>query len=63
MATSGKPDGTEQRGSFDEADIGSGEITPGEQDTQEDIKSIPPLPHDTERGAAAEKPAKSSLRS
>ena len=35
---------------LDEADIGSGERTPAQRDTDEDIKSIPPLPHDSERG-------------
>jgi len=29
---------------MDEADIGSGEKTPGEQDTDEQIRQIPPLP-------------------
>lgn len=32
---------------IDEADIGSGEKTPGEQETEEQIRQIPPLP---ERG-------------
>jgi len=29
---------------IEEADIGSGEKTPGEQDTDEQIRQIPPLP-------------------
>lgn len=29
---------------MEEADIGSGEKTPGEQDTDEQIRQIPPLP-------------------
>ncbi|XLZ72140.1 hypothetical protein ABT364_09305 [Massilia sp. SR12] len=32
---------------MDEPDIGSGEKSPGEQDTEEQIRQIPPLP---ERG-------------
>lgn len=32
---------------YEETDIGSGEKTPAQLDTEEDIKSIPPLPHDT----------------
>lgn len=31
---------------LDEADIGSGERSPGQKETDEAIKSIPPLPHD-----------------
>ena len=30
----------------EEADIGSGEASPGKQETDEAIKSIPPLPKD-----------------
>ena len=29
---------------FEEADIGSGEKTPGERETDEQIRQIPPLP-------------------
>lgn len=29
---------------FDEADIGSGEKTPGQRETEEIIRQIPPLP-------------------
>ena len=29
---------------YDEADIGSGEKSPGEQETEEMIREIPPLP-------------------
>ena len=32
-------------GIFDEADIGSGEKTPGQHETEEMIRQIPPLPH------------------
>ena len=32
-------------GIFDEADIGSGEKTPGQRETEEMIRQIPPLPH------------------
>lgn len=39
------PAQSEQRHHFmEEADIGSGEKTPGEQDTDEQIRQIPPLP-------------------
>ena len=43
----GTPPGKPEHGGhlLDEADIGSGEKTPGEIETEEDIKSIPPLPH------------------
>ncbi|MEV4782683.1 hypothetical protein [Burkholderia sp. LMU1-1-1.1] len=41
---------------LDEADIGSGERTPGQRDTEEDIKSIPPLPHDSEPGKSKQAP-------
>nr|WP_315395505.1 hypothetical protein [uncultured Duganella sp.] len=41
---------------LDEADIGSGERTPGQRDTDEDIKSIPPLPHDKGAGNPKEPP-------
>ncbi|MBJ7313102.1 hypothetical protein ACFOLJ_30220 [Rugamonas sp. CCM 8940] len=32
---------------LDEPDIGSGEKTPGERDTEEHIRRIPPLPKST----------------
>jgi hypothetical protein len=35
---------------MDEADIGSGGKTPGELETDEHIKTIPPLPPESERG-------------
>ena len=38
----------------EEADIGSGEPSPGKQETDEAIKSIPPLPEDD--SAAPAKP-------
>ena len=41
---------------LDEADIGSGERTPAQRDTDEDIKSIPPLPHDSEDGKPKQTP-------
>ena len=34
----------EGRPLYDEADIGSGEKSPGEQETEEMIREIPPLP-------------------
>lgn len=34
----------EGRPLYDEADIGSGEKSPGEQETEEMIRDIPPLP-------------------
>ena len=37
---------------MDEPDIGSGEKTPGEQDTQDIILQVPPLPELDEDGAA-----------
>ncbi|MBQ5947946.1 hypothetical protein [Massilia sp. ST3] len=33
-----------RRGIFDEADIGSGEKSPGQHETEEMIREIPPLP-------------------
>ena len=41
---------------LDEADIGSGERTPAQRDTDEDIKSIPPLPHDNAHGKPKQAP-------
>ena len=38
--------GEQAPGMLHEADIGSGEKTPGELETQEMIESIPPLPKD-----------------
>jgi hypothetical protein len=38
--------GAQAPGMPHEADIGSGEKTPGEQDTQDMIEAIPPLPKD-----------------
>ncbi|KQV46462.1 hypothetical protein [Duganella sp. Root336D2] len=37
----------------EEADIGSGEKTPGEQDTDEQIRKIPPLPEPGVKPASA----------
>ena len=50
-ATDKKPRATTETGAqapgmLHEADIGSGEKTPGEQDTQDMIEAIPPLPKD-----------------
>ena len=41
---------------LDEADIGSGERTPGQKDTDEAIKSIPPLPRDGGPGKPKQPP-------
>lgn len=41
---------------MDEADIGSGGKTPGELETDEHIKTIPPLPRDKERGKPEQPP-------
>ena len=41
---------------LDEADIGSGERSPGQKETDEAIKSIPPLPHDGEPGKPKQPP-------
>jgi hypothetical protein len=40
----------------EEADIGSGEPSPGKQETDEAIKSIPALPKDGQRAPAPAKP-------
>ena len=45
-AQAGTEPGAQAPGMLHEADIGSGEKTPGEQETQEIIESIPPLPKD-----------------
>ena len=39
-----------------EADIGSGEKSPGEKETEEQIRSIPPLPDNTGRDVPPPKP-------
>ncbi|SEO00979.1 hypothetical protein SAMN05428959_104163 [Duganella sp. CF517] len=41
---------------LDEADIGSGERSPGQRETDEAIKSIPPLPDDGEQGKPKQAP-------
>lgn len=41
------------RRSWDEADIGSGEKTPGQHETDELIRQIPPLPDDADGKPAA----------
>ena len=41
---------------LDEADIGSGERSPGQRETDEAIKSIPPLPDDSEHGKPGQAP-------
>jgi hypothetical protein len=38
---------------IEEADIGSGEKTPGEQDTEEQIRKIPPLPDQAVKPSSA----------
>jgi hypothetical protein len=38
---------------IEEADIGSGEKTPGEQETDEQIRQIPPLPEPGVKPASA----------
>lgn len=43
-ATNPAPDGAEAKPMIDEADIGSGEKTPAQRDTEEIIRQIPPLP-------------------
>lgn len=39
------PDPARARAMMDEADIGSGEKTPAQEETEEMIRQIPPLPH------------------
>nr|WP_315218347.1 hypothetical protein [uncultured Duganella sp.] len=41
---------------LEEADIGSGERSPGQRETDEAIKSIPPLPDDGGQGKANQAP-------
>ena len=41
---------------LDEADIGSGERTPAQRETDEAIKSIPPLPQDGGHGKPKQAP-------
>lgn len=41
----------------DEPDIGSGEKTPGERETEEDIRQIPPLPDKDGKSDNSNKPA------
>ena len=43
----------EQPDIFDEVDIGSGEKTPGEKETEEQIRKIPPLPEPDVKPASA----------
>lgn len=62
MNQAGKPDHTNHDPATDadhltqEADIGSGERSPGQKETDEAIKSIPPLPDDGQRRPAPTKP-------
>ena len=42
--TSARPRPEQNKHLWDEPDIGSGEKTPGQKDTEEIIKQIPPLP-------------------
>ena len=46
---------------MDEPDIGSGEKTPGEQDTQDIILQVPPLPELDEGGATRRSEQERSL--
>ena len=48
-STSTEP-GANAPGMLHEADIGSGEKTPGEQETQQMIEAIPPLPEKQPKG-------------
>jgi hypothetical protein len=41
---------------LNEADIGSGERTPAQLETDEEIRSIPALPHDNERDKPEQPP-------
>lgn len=43
------------RAMYDEADIGSGERSPGQHETEEMIRGIPPLPPSTDADGAAPK--------
>ncbi|WP_374583879.1 hypothetical protein [Pseudoduganella sp.] len=52
-----KPQPDKGKHLMDEPDIGSGEKTPGEQETEEQIRQIPPLPEHGRRPEAAPKPA------
>jgi hypothetical protein len=45
-----------RRGIFDEADIGSGEKTPGQRETEEMIREIPPLPHPNRQSGEDQQP-------
>jgi hypothetical protein len=55
-----KPHGDDQAAEgghmLDEADIGSGERSPGQRETDEAIKSIPPLPDDGGHGKPKQAP-------
>lgn len=42
---------------YDEADIGSGEKTPAERETEEMIRSVPALPADSGRPGSTPAPA------
>jgi hypothetical protein len=50
--TAPKSDPAKAPGMPHEADIGSGETTPGQRDTEEQIARIPPLPERVEPGPA-----------
>lgn len=49
----GTEPGAQAPGMLHEADIGSGEKTPGELETEEIVRSIPPLPEDQAKVAGA----------
>jgi hypothetical protein len=44
MNSTSRPQEPPPRPTIDEADIGSGEKTPGQHETEEMIRQIPPLP-------------------
>ncbi|MYN02154.1 hypothetical protein GTP41_08560 [Pseudoduganella sp. DS3] len=54
-----KPQSQPERGKhlMDEPDIGSGEKSPGERETEEQIRQIPPLPEHGRREAPGAKPS------
>ncbi len=47
--TSGRPSPERGRHLWDEPDIGSGEKSPGQKETEEIIRQIPPLPERQQR--------------
>lgn len=56
--THSTPDPAKAKPMLDEADIGSGEKSPGQAETDKQIRQIPPLPeHDEDDGEEAGGPA------